>query len=231
VLAHRFEPMRTGHAERLFPMIAEGLAEASLAIGDIDRIAVTHGPGTFTGTRISVAAARALAVALPGGVASFSSLHVMGLRALELLRRGTADQQQQPADTDFRLVVVRPPRRGAYDGQVFDCRGSPICEPMAGSAERFFPLLEGSRRFLVAGPGADEFLPEASGRMVDARAAAVAPPGEQHIPQDTEPDARYLLGLAAAHTTRILEGVRPRPLYLRPADAKPSMKPGIARTS
>jgi tRNA threonylcarbamoyladenosine biosynthesis protein TsaB len=55
------ERFETGHAERLIPMVEEVMSRAGLTFSHIDRLAVTVGPGTFTGTRIGVAAARALA--------------------------------------------------------------------------------------------------------------------------------------------------------------------------
>ncbi|HHW35148.1 MAG TPA: tRNA (adenosine(37)-N6)-threonylcarbamoyltransferase complex dimerization subunit type 1 TsaB [Paracoccus solventivorans] len=64
VLAQRIEPMARGQAERLFPLLAELLAEAGLGWSDLDAIGVGEGPGNFTGIRISVAAARGLALSL-----------------------------------------------------------------------------------------------------------------------------------------------------------------------
>jgi tRNA threonylcarbamoyl adenosine modification protein YeaZ len=56
--------MARGQAERLMPLIAEVMAEAGAALGDLDALAVGTGPGNFTGLRIAVAAARGLALAL-----------------------------------------------------------------------------------------------------------------------------------------------------------------------
>ncbi len=64
VLAHRLEPMTKGQAERLFPLLAELLAQAGVGWSDLDAIGVGTGPGNFTGVRISVAAARGLALSL-----------------------------------------------------------------------------------------------------------------------------------------------------------------------
>ena len=64
VLAHRVEPMTRGQAERLFPLLDEMLAEAGMQWGDLAAIGVGTGPGNFTGIRISVAAARGLALGL-----------------------------------------------------------------------------------------------------------------------------------------------------------------------
>ena len=60
----RDEPMAKGQAERLLPMLEEVLAEGGLVWRDLKAIAVGTGPGNFTGVRISVAAARGLALGL-----------------------------------------------------------------------------------------------------------------------------------------------------------------------
>ena len=63
------EDMATGQAERLFPALDELLAEAGIAYADLTRIAVTTGPGSFTGLRIGLSAwqaPRALRSSLPG---------------------------------------------------------------------------------------------------------------------------------------------------------------------
>ena len=62
LVAERREPMTRGHAERLFPLIEECLAEAGETLGSLSAIAVCTGPGNFTGARIGVAAARGLAL-------------------------------------------------------------------------------------------------------------------------------------------------------------------------
>lgn len=64
VHASRQEEMTKGQAERLFPLLEEMLAEAGLDWRDLTALAVGTGPGNFTGVRISVAAARGLALSL-----------------------------------------------------------------------------------------------------------------------------------------------------------------------
>ena len=63
-LAERVEAMDRGHAERLFPLIEDCLSAAGCAPDDLDVIAACTGPGNFTGIRISVSAARGLALSL-----------------------------------------------------------------------------------------------------------------------------------------------------------------------
>ena len=74
ILARRWVAMERGHAEALAPMIAEVLQEAELHPRDLSRIAVTAGPGTFTGVRIGLAMARGLGLALGIPVAGLDSL-------------------------------------------------------------------------------------------------------------------------------------------------------------
>ena len=64
ILAEERELMERGHAEALPPMVARVMAASGLGYGDLNRIAVTTGPGTFTGIRIGLSFARALGLAL-----------------------------------------------------------------------------------------------------------------------------------------------------------------------
>src|SRR5688572_8430557 len=75
-----YELRTTGHAERLFPMMQDVLKESGIELAAIDRIAVTLGPGTFTGVRVGIAAARGLAVALSKPVVGVTSLAAMAHR-------------------------------------------------------------------------------------------------------------------------------------------------------
>ena len=56
-------PIKRGHAESLMPLIARVMQSANLAFTALDRIAVTVGPGSFTGLRVGISAARGLALA------------------------------------------------------------------------------------------------------------------------------------------------------------------------
>ncbi len=74
VLASRHEFMDRGQAEALAPMVQETMALAGVAFKDLARIAVTTGPGTFTGVRIGLAMARGLGVALNIPITGINSL-------------------------------------------------------------------------------------------------------------------------------------------------------------
>jgi tRNA threonylcarbamoyl adenosine modification protein YeaZ len=93
--------MEKGQAERLMPMLAEMLAEAGLGFRDLSRIGVGTGPGNFTGVRISVAAARGLALGL--------GIPAVGVSAL----------QAQALGTDGPVLSTLDARKGALYLQSF----------------------------------------------------------------------------------------------------------------
>ncbi len=76
----RAEAMERGHAERLMPMIAEVMAEAGIGWEAIETVAVCTGPGSFTGIRVGVAAAR--------GIALGRGIPAVGVTRLEALAFG-----------------------------------------------------------------------------------------------------------------------------------------------
>ena len=92
--------MERGHAEALAPMVAEAMAKARLGFRDLDRIAVTIGPGTFTGVRIGLALARGLGLAL--------AVPVIGIETL------TAIAANEPADGLPLLVAADARREEVY---------------------------------------------------------------------------------------------------------------------
>ena len=77
ILAHRFEEMTRGHAEALAPMVETAMREAAIAFAALDRLAVTTGPGTFTGQRVGLAFMRGLRVALHRPLAGITTLEAM----------------------------------------------------------------------------------------------------------------------------------------------------------
>src|SRR5665213_967023 len=77
-LAHRFEAMDRGHAEALAPMVEAAMRDASIEFSALDRLAVTTGPGTFTGRRVGRAFMRGLRIALKRPLAgiTLSLIHI-----------------------------------------------------------------------------------------------------------------------------------------------------------
>jgi tRNA threonylcarbamoyladenosine biosynthesis protein TsaB len=203
---HAHEARERGHAERLMPMMAAVMAEAGLAFPDIDRIAVTVGPGTFTGVRVGVAAARGLALASGAAMVGATTLAVMAHQASELLgpaRRG-----------DRALAVAVDARRGSVYLQLF--RGA---QNEAGP-----PLLLGAddaARHIGPGP---VIVVGSAGDMVAGAIRAASGQVEATL-ADLQPDARALAVLAA----ELAPSSPLRPLYLRPPDVKPQADLSLPR--
>ena len=120
------EEMVQGQAERLFPALAELLARAGHAYADLTRIAVTTGPGSFTGLRIGLSAARGLGLALDVPVVGVPSLLALSLSA-----------PPGPA------AVLLDARRGEAYLQLFAAPGDPagpaMLLPMAEAREHVPP--------------------------------------------------------------------------------------------
>src|ERR1700748_3661782 len=82
ILAHRFVEMARGHAEALAPMVQDTMAQAGIEFSALDRLAVTTGPGTFTGQRVGLAFMRGLRVALNKPLIGITTLSAMAHQAL-----------------------------------------------------------------------------------------------------------------------------------------------------
>ena len=102
VLASRSEPMERGHQERLGPLVAEVIAEAGVGFGQLERIGVTVGPGSFTGLRVGLAFAKGLGLALERPVAGVGTLHALEESA------GTAGLVAAVVDARREQVYFQP---------------------------------------------------------------------------------------------------------------------------
>jgi len=142
-LASISEPMSRGQAERLAPMAREAAAQAGIAFAEIERIAVTTGPGSFTGVRVGLSFARALALALNKPCIGVSTLEALAL----------AD-----GEDGKRAALIETP--GASYFALYES-GAPVIAPR--SVER------GEHEVLLAGQGATLIGP---GVVVDAAALA-----------------------------------------------------------
>jgi len=80
-LAHRWVAMSRGHAEALAPMVGAAMEEAGIAFSRLDRLAVTTGPGTFTGQRVGLAFMRGIRIALKRPLIGVTTLEVMAAAA------------------------------------------------------------------------------------------------------------------------------------------------------
>jgi tRNA threonylcarbamoyladenosine biosynthesis protein TsaB len=144
------EDTQTGQAERLFPALGELLARADIAYADLTRIAVTTGPGSFTGLRIGLSAARGFGLALDIPV-----LGIPSLLALSLAARCDA------------IAVLLDARRDETYFQTFSGPGIPIDAPS------LLPVAEARRRVPT---GAETFTSPFVDIAALARFAATADP-------------------------------------------------------
>ena len=140
-LAAASEPMTRGHQERLAPLAAALMAKSGLAFKELDRIAVTVGPGSFTGLRVGLAFAKGLALAL--------DIPCVGIGALEALARTVSSH------AGF-IAACLDAHRGQIYLQVFiDGRPAmaPDVLPVETAAARLAELWTGGAAVLV-GSGA-----------------------------------------------------------------------------
>jgi tRNA threonylcarbamoyladenosine biosynthesis protein TsaB len=194
VLASRAEAMLHGQVEALLPMMDAVMREAGLGAAALDLLAVTTGPGSFTGIRVGLAAARgiALAAGLPMiGVTSFAATAAAA----------------RPAALDRAMLTALDSRRADLYLQLFDRGGRLLCAPAALAPALLPAMVEtalGAQPLTIAGDAA----PRAAAALGARRATIVL-----------EPVLPLALGAAAAALARWRQGERggqPQPLYLRP---------------
>jgi tRNA threonylcarbamoyladenosine biosynthesis protein TsaB len=199
---HESLPMVRGHAEALMPLIARVMERAGLDFAALDRIAVTTGPGSFTGLRVGIAAARGIALAA-------------GKPAVGLTTLAAYAAPLVAADDTLPVVVAIDARHDHVYLQVFGPGGRTIVAP------RLAPLREALR---VAATGAPRLTGTAAAML-----AAAWPAGERApslVDARRAPDIDWVarLGAAAPDT-----GAPPKPLYLRAPDAQPQNAAQLAR--
>jgi tRNA threonylcarbamoyladenosine biosynthesis protein TsaB len=104
VIASRSEPMEQGHDARLAPLVVELMREAAIGVGQLERIAVIVGPGSFAGVRVGVAFARGLGLALETQVAGVTSLEALGAGEGRVL--GLLPAKRRPPEVTWWAQVL-----------------------------------------------------------------------------------------------------------------------------
>ena len=211
IAARRFEPMSRGQSERLMPMVREVLSEAGADFPDLDLLAVTTGPGAFTGLRIGLAAARGMALA--GDLACF------GVTTLDAVAAGVSEIERQKAN----VLVVLDSKRAEVYAQAFRSDLRPLSKAQALMPADLAALTangEGDAdRVLVAGDGAGQVIQALKDKGIEAVLSTA--PGV--------PDAATVAAIAAERWSSDQPAEPLRPLYLRPPDAKASKNGGGIR--
>jgi tRNA threonylcarbamoyladenosine biosynthesis protein TsaB len=165
-LASAFVPMERGHAEALAPMVERVMAEAGLEFSALDRIAVTTGPGTFTGVRIGLAMARGLGLALNRPVIGIDSLSAIAANE----------------SADSPLLVVSDARNNEVYAALFDAGRELIKPPhvtIAAAAAEGAPegatILGTAADTVIASSGRNDLVRSAAATLpIAARIAALA---------------------------------------------------------
>ena len=197
VLARRHEEMLRGHAEALAPMVRDVMAESGLAFRQLDRLAVTTGPGTFTGQRVGLAFVRALVVALQRPAVGITTLDAIAAEAL------------RQSDKGWCAVVHDAKRAEVYFGARH--RDGVLQEPVLLAAE---DAVQRMCEFARAGHGA----PVLAGTAAAAFATRLEPLAvAAEVSATTQPDAIFVARLAMLAPE---PDHPPRPLYLRAPDAR-----------
>ncbi len=211
IAARRFEPMSRGQSERLMPMVREVLSEAGADFPDLDLLAVTTGPGAFTGLRIGLAAARGMALA--GDLACF------GVTTLDAVAAGVSETERQKAN----VLVVLDSKRAEVYAQAFRSDLRPLSEAQALMPADLAALTangEGdANRVLVAGDGAGQVIQALKDKGIEAVLSTAL----------GVPDAAIVAAIAAERWSSDQPAEPLRPLYLRPPDAKASKNGGGIR--
>jgi len=128
VIASRSEPMEQGHDARLALLVAELMGEAGVGVGQIERIAVIIGPGSFAGVRVGVAFARGLALALETPAVGVTSLEALG--AGEGRTLGVLAAKRRPPEVTWWAQVLEngvgsePPEEADHDRLAVMARGA-----------------------------------------------------------------------------------------------------------
>ncbi len=195
--------MSRGQAEALAPMIAQTIEMAGADKREIGLVAVTTGPGAFTGLRVGLSTARVFALALGVPVAGMTTLEILARQCLEA---GSNDNNKN-------LLILIETRRNDYYGQLFSSKGNSISEPFAAGAGLISQRLDGPA--CIGGDGAERFIREADQEFAKGL---------------TMLDINLVdpCVLARSAYRLWLEGradINPEPLYIREADVSCPKKP------
>jgi tRNA threonylcarbamoyl adenosine modification protein YeaZ len=202
IVARESLVMARGHAEALMPLVKRMMEQAALAFSDLDRIAVTTGPGSFTGLRVGIAAARGFGLAAGRPVVGLTTLAAFAAPLIA-------------ADDSLPVVAAIDARHAHVYLQVFGPRGRTIVPPRVAS------LRDALR---VSATGAPRIVGTAANILAEAWPAGERAPSA--IEQRGAPDIDWVARLGAAADEA---PAPPKPFYLRAPDAQPQDASQLAR--
>ena len=202
IVASESLPMARGHAEALMPLIARVMKRCGMAFSDLDRVVVTTGPGSFTGLRVGISAARGFALAIEIPAVGVSTLSAYAAPYL-----GT--------DNKTSVISAIDARHDQVYLQIFDAGGRTLVAP------RLAPMREAARA-----------VSDAPVRIVGSAARAIADalsgtaPAPLTVDNSAAPDIGWVAQLGAIAPE---PAAPPKPQYLRAPDAQPQNAASLPR--
>ncbi len=208
IVAHRFTAMRRGQAEHLVPMIETVMGAADTAYDALDALAVTVGPGGFTGVRIGLATARGLALALHRPLIGISNFDAVAAAVPAAARAGrllavVLDSKRHELYVEAFAPPADDDPRPLGPGQALGPGAAVPPDALAAWLPAGLVLLAGD-----AAPAALAAL-----RRARRDASSASSPGLA--------DAAQVAAIAAARPLPHPDADMPLPLYLRPPDVTP----------
>jgi tRNA threonylcarbamoyladenosine biosynthesis protein TsaB len=192
-LARQSRAMARGHAEALLPLISDVMIQSEIDFTQIDRVAVTTGPGSFTGLRVGLSAARGIGLAAGKPVVGLTTLAALAAPYIA-------------ADDTTSVAAAIDARHGHVYLQLFGPAGRTLIAP------RIVPVAEAVR---AAAAAPVRLVGSGAGMMAAAWPKGVAP---LSVDERRAADIDWVARLGAAAN----EGQSaPKPLYLRAPDAQP----------
>lgn len=201
LLARESQLMKRGHAEALMPMIARVMQSAGLSFASLDRIAVTVGPGSFTGLRVGISAARGLALA--------AKRPAVGLTTLSAYAAGVVAKSGT-----VPVISAIDARHDHVYFQIVAGDGSQLVRPAVASIDAAIAASQFGALHLV-------------GNAAGILAGRWPKDGPQPIAVDAQPapDISWVAWLGAAANP---DTTPARPFYLKAPDAKPAASTPLA---
>ncbi|MDM9619307.1 tRNA (adenosine(37)-N6)-threonylcarbamoyltransferase complex dimerization subunit type 1 TsaB [Rhizobium sp. S96] len=180
VLGEASDMIGKGHAEHLMGIVDRALDQAGIALSAVERIAVTVGPGSFTGIRVGVAAARGFALSLGVPAVGVTTLAVMA----------EAERQRSPGQA---VLAAMDAKRNEIYLQSFDPAGRPLDEARAVTtedAQAFAADFDGA----ITGSATPLLRPNAGEQANHFPISIVARLGAAADPSSGKPKPLYLRG-------------------------------------
>jgi tRNA threonylcarbamoyladenosine biosynthesis protein TsaB len=187
--------MKRGHAEALMPTIARVMAQSGLSFSALDRIAVTTGPGSFTGLRVGLSAARGIALATGRPAVGVTTLTAYAAPVV-------SEHGEHP------VIAAIDARHDHVYFQVVGGDGTSLIAPQVA------PIADALAAWRFGPP---HLVGNAAKILGERWPAHAAPPFA--VDAQLAPDIAWVAWLGAAINP---ESAPARPYYLRPPDAKPS---------